>query len=79
MLNLKLWVLVFNDNFCTILCKYIHICLLMLITKNLSLVYMLKAEADASLHFMYFDNVCSEELSSTKLNSILAILTLWKC
>ena len=66
------------------LCKFVHICLLILITKNLSLVYMLKAEADVSLHcqrlnFMYFDHICSKELSSTKSNSILTIFKLWKC
>ena len=47
------------------LCKFVHICLLILITKNLSLVYMLEVEADASLHyqllnFMYFDHVCQQ-------------------
>jgi len=65
-------------------CKYVHICLLILIAKNLSLVYMLKTEADANLHcyqlnFMYFDHVCSKKLSSTKSNSILTIFKLWKC
>ena len=45
------------------LCKCVHLCLHMLIAKSLGLVYILKAEADASLHchqvqtFKYLDHV----------------------